>query len=69
MTYFVIFMLKSKEETKMLWFKKTDPICGMKQEKGKGMEKGGNWFCSNSCLNKHEKQLKGQKKSPGGCCG
>jgi len=54
----------------MLWFKKKDPICGMKQEKGKGIEKNGNWFCSNACLSKYEKQLKDFKnKSPGGCCG
>jgi len=57
-------------EAKMLWFKKKDPICGMKQENGKGIEKLGNWFCSNACLIKYEKQLKGFKdKNPGCCCG
>ena len=54
----------------MLWFKKKDPICGMKQENEKGIEKLGNWFCSNACLTKYEKQLKGFKdKNPGCCCG
>ena len=45
----------------------TDPVCGMKQEKGKGIEKGGNWFCSKNCLEKFEKGLK--KMDKGGCCG
>ena len=67
MTCFAIFTLKSKEETKMLWFKKTDPVCGMKQEKGKGIEKGGNWFCSKNCLEKFEKGI--EKMNKGGCCG
>ena len=50
----------------MLWFKKKDPICGMKQEKEKGMEKYGEWFCSNNCLQKYEQGMKKQFK--GGCC-
>jgi len=52
----------------MLWFKKTDMICGMKQEKGKGIEKQGNWFCSQNCLEKYEKGIKKMNKK-GGCCG
>lgn len=68
MTCSVIFVLKSKEVAKMLWFKKTDMICGMKQEKGKGIEKQGNWFCSQNCLEKYEKGIKKMNKK-GGCCG
>lgn len=41
----------------MFLFKKKDPICGMKEEKGKGITKNGIWFCSQSCLDKYEKQL------------
>ncbi len=51
----------------MLWFKKKDPICGMKEEEGKGIKKNENWFCSNECLKKYEKGQKG-KKEHGGCC-
>jgi YHS domain-containing protein len=48
-------------------FKKKDPVCGMKQEKGKGIEKYGRWFCSNSCLKVYEEQIKREAKK-GGCC-
>ncbi len=49
-------------------FKKKDPVCGMKQEKGRGIEKGGNWFCSQDCVQKYASQQ--QKEShAGGCCG
>jgi YHS domain-containing protein len=47
-------------------FKKKDPICGMKEEKGKGELKHGQWFCSGNCLKQFEQRL---KKKPGGCCG
>ena len=47
-------------------FKKKDPICGMKEEKDKGIKKYGNWFCSNSCLNKYEKNM--NNHSHKGCC-
>ena len=50
-----------------MWFKKKDPICGMKQKKGTGIEKHGQWFCSSNCLNAFEKGLK--KSSKKGCCG
>ena len=54
-------------EVKMLGlFKKKDPICGMKEEKDKGIKKYGNWFCSNSCLNKYEKNM--NNHSHKGCC-
>lgn len=48
-------------------FKRKDPICGMKEEKGKGVEKEGKWFCSETCVKKFES---GEKKPmPGSCCG
>ena len=31
-------------------FKKIDPVCGMKEEKGNGVEAEGKWFCSNNCM-------------------
>lgn len=49
-------------------FKKKDPICGMKQEKGKGTEKYGNWFCSVACEKKFAEQKSTQKKQKGSCC-
>lgn len=36
-------------------FKKKDPICGMKEEKGKGKIVDGNWFCNDSCLKEYKK--------------
>lgn len=45
---------------------RTDPVCGMKEEKGKGEVKGGNWFCSAECARKYEKKAGKQKK--GHCC-
>ncbi len=36
--------------------KKVDPICGMKEEKGKGFEQEGNWFCSKHCQDEYEKR-------------
>jgi YHS domain-containing protein len=47
-------------------FKKTDPVCGMKEEKGKGISKHDKWFCSSDCLKKYEKGSKESKKH--GCC-
>ncbi len=50
-------------------FKKKDPICGMKQEKGKGIEMYGNWFCNESCLRAYEKKMKStSRKHSGSCC-
>lgn len=48
-------------------FKKKDPICGMKEEKGKGIEADGKWFCSDGCLKEYKK---GQSHKSGGhsCC-
>jgi len=53
-------------------FKKKDPFCGMKEEKGKGInDKSGNWFCSDDCkkgylnkINQHNKDTKKVKS----CC-
>ncbi len=42
-------------------FKRKDPICGMKEEKGKGIEKHGKWFCCQNCLKEYEKGSKKQK--------
>ncbi|MBU0963173.1 MAG: hypothetical protein KKD48_04690 [Nanoarchaeota archaeon] len=44
-------------------FKKKDPICGMTEEKGKGITKYEKWFCSKDCLKKFEKQQKSNS-----CC-
>ena len=51
-------------------FKRKDPVCGMKEEKGKGTEKHGKWFCHPNCLKEYEKQLKegGQNEGHGDCC-
>ena len=38
----------------MFWFKKKDPVCGMKEEKGRGMHEENNWFCSKECLKKYK---------------
>lgn len=48
-------------------FKKKDPICGMKEEKGKGITKDGRWFCSEKCLNEYREKAK-QKPKDGCCC-
>lgn len=55
-------------------FKKKDPICGMKQEKGKGFvdAKTGNWFCCQKCKDEFDKMVKAQekemKKHKRSCC-
>ncbi len=49
-------------------FRKKDPVCGMKKEEGKGIDKDGNWFCSQSCLKQYEKSGK-KEKHEGCCCG
>ncbi len=45
-------------------FKRKDPVCGMKQTPGKGLEKEGNWFCSDACAKKY----KSASITVGGCC-
>jgi len=47
-------------------FKKIDPICGMKEEKNKGIKKHGQWFCHENCLKKFEG--KSAKKHGKKCC-
>jgi YHS domain-containing protein len=40
----------------MIWNKNLgrDPICGKKQEVGKGIEKDKRWYCSDRCLREFE---------------
>lgn len=45
-------------------FKKKDPVCGMKEEQGKGVKHGDRWFCSQQCMNEFNKK---QKAAPS-CC-
>jgi len=49
----------------MFW-KKKDPVCGMKETE-QGIKKDGNWFCSEKCVKLYEK---GKKKTMHhqGCC-
>lgn len=53
-------------------FKRKDPVCGMKEEKGRGKEKNGKWFCSDDCAEKYGEMLKknedGHAKHGRGCC-
>ena len=49
-------------------FKRKDPVCGMKEEKGKGIEKHDKWFCSAKCVKEYEKESKKQAKSEKSCC-
>ncbi|NOZ81345.1 MAG: hypothetical protein GXP63_06770 [DPANN group archaeon] len=49
-------------------FRKTDPICGMKEEKGKGIHKDGNWFCNQTCIEEFEKTKRKTAKHGGCCC-
>ena len=48
-------------------FTKKDPVCGMKEEKGKGTEKDGKWFCSEGCKDQYAK-AKAKAQKAGGCC-
>lgn len=51
-------------------FAKKDPVCGMKKEKGKGIEKHGEWFCSQNCLKQYEQEIaKTKSKVKSSCCG
>jgi len=54
----------------MFGFKRKDPICGMKEEKGKGFEKYGKWFCNENCVKKYEAAIKESDKAAkkGSCC-
>ena len=52
----------------MVWglFTKKDPVCGMKEKKGTGIEKAGNWFCSERCEKEFSKK-QGAHQSHGYC--
>ncbi len=43
-------------------FRKKDPVCGMKEEKGKGFRRDGHWFCSEQC---YEEWKKGSSRHGG----
>lgn len=50
-------------------FKRKDPICGMKEEKGKGLEFDAKWFCSENCKKQYETNPKAETEHKhGGCC-
>lgn len=48
-------------------FKKKDPICGMKEEKGKGIHKHGKWFCGKNCVTEYDKKIEEHSDLPP-CC-
>jgi len=65
-----VFQSASRQVIRMWPFKKTDPVCGMKEIEGKGMLKDGKWFCSDDCLRKYEAHRKKEMDhAHGGCCG
>ncbi len=45
-------------------FKRKDPICGMTEAKGKGLEYKGKWFCAEDCVKKY----KGEMPAGKSCC-
>lgn len=49
--------------------KRKDPMCGMKEEKGTGIEQHGKWFCNANCVKEYEKQMKENKMQHKDCCG
>ncbi|MBT4539360.1 hypothetical protein HOI26_03995 [Candidatus Woesearchaeota archaeon] len=53
-------------------FKRKDPICGMKEEKGKGTtDNSKNWFCSESCKKEYKKKISQhgkESKKVKSCC-
>lgn len=49
-------------------FARKDPVCGMKREKGKGMEKHGQWFCSPNCVKEFEKNERSSTAAKNSCC-
>ena len=40
----------------------------MKEEKGKGAEEEGKWFCSKKCADEYKKAAEKSKKESSGCC-
>lgn len=51
----------------MFWLKKKCPMCNMKEEKGKGINENGKWFCNKEHLNQYQKGLKKDDKKHS-CC-
>jgi len=49
-------------------FKRKDPICGMKEEKGKGVEEDGKWFCNKKCADEYKEAIEKNKNEPRSCC-
>jgi len=49
-------------------FRKKDPVCGMKEEKGKGLHAHDNWFCNKQCLEQYEQRAEKQSEKGGSCC-
>jgi len=44
-------------------FRKKDPVCGMREENGKGIkDKSGNWFCSENCQKEYQQKIKSHDK-------
>lgn len=62
-------MICLTKDKKMVFnfLKKKDPMCGMTEEKGRGITNNGNWFCSENCKTDYEKKLKSVKSTPS-CC-
>jgi len=48
-------------------FFKRKCACGMKEEKGKGIEENKKWFCCKNCLESHNKNK--SKENRKSCCG
>lgn len=38
----------------MALFKRSDPVCGMKETRGTGIDKMGKWFCSDKCYKEYQ---------------
>ncbi len=51
-------------------FKRKDPVCGMKEEKGKGIDdkETGQWFCSEQCKEEFLNASSKQNQKSGCCC-
>lgn len=48
--------------------KRKDPICGMKEVKGTGLEANGKWFCHKNCAKEYEEKSKECKSGYKDCC-
>ncbi len=61
------------EVNKMLGFKRKDPVCGMKEDKGEGISDAatGKWFCSENCRTSFKQHARQAEKAAGhghSCC-